>query len=141
MKIRKSKPEDIKEIIALDHVVKYEPERKLFIIKSVKSNNCYVVVVDKRPIGYSVLEYTFFGCGFVSMLYLKEEYRRRGIGEKLMMHLESKCKTKKLFTSTNKSNKPMQKLMKKMKYIESGIIHNLDPGDPELIYYKKITHN
>ncbi len=103
--------------------------------------NCYVAVVNKKPIGYAVLEYTFFGCGFVSMLYLKEEYRKRGIGEKLMMHLEGKCKTNKIFTSTNKSNKPMQKLMKKMKYIKSGIIHNLDPGDPEMIYFKKVTHN
>jgi len=141
MKIRKSKPEDIKAIIAFDHVVKYEPERKLFIRKSVKNKNCYVALIDKIPIGYAVLEYTFFGYGFISMLYLKKKYRKRGIGEKLMKHLEGKCKTQKIFTSTNKSNKPMQNMMKKMKYRKSGIIHNLDPNDPELIYFKKITHN
>lgn len=35
----------------------------------------------------------------------------------------------------------MQNLLKKLGYERSGIIHNLDPGDPELIYFKKITHN
>jgi ribosomal protein S18 acetylase RimI-like enzyme len=75
------------------------------------------------------------------MLYIKEEYRRRGIGIRLIKHLESKCKVEKLFTSTNKSNKPMQKLLNKMNYQKSGIVHNLDPGDPELFYFKKVKSN
>jgi hypothetical protein len=75
------------------------------------------------------------------MLYLKEGFRRKGMGRGLIKHLEKKCKTEKLFTSTNKSNLPMQKLMKKMNYVRSGIIHNLDPDDPELIYFKKVKHN
>jgi len=141
MKIRKAKKEDINTIIAFDHVVQYESKRRAFIKKSVLDKNCYVAVEKGVPIGYAVLEYTFFGFGFVSMLYLSDKYRRKGIGKRLIEHLENKCKTDKIFTSTNKSNKPMQKLMKKMNYQRSGIIHNLDPGDPELFYYKKITHN
>jgi hypothetical protein len=35
----------------------------------------------------------------------------------------------------------MQSLLKKLEYERSGIINNLDPGDPELIYFKKITHS
>ena len=141
MKIRKAKKDDINTIIAFDHVVQYESKRKAFIKKSVMDKNCYVAVEKGAPIGYAVLEYTFFGFGFVSMLYLSDKYRRKGIGKRLMEHLENNCKTDKIFTSTNKSNKPMQKLLKKLNYQRSGIIHNLDPGDPELFYYKKITQN
>ena len=73
------------------------------------------------------------------MLMVKEDFRRRGIGSELVKYVEDRCKEEKLFTSTNQSNKPMQSLLKKLKYQRSGIIYNLDPGDPELIYFKKIS--
>ncbi|MCL0069884.1 GNAT family N-acetyltransferase [Dehalococcoidia bacterium] len=41
------------------------------------------------------------------MLYIHPEYRGKGIGSKLVRHVESLCKTEKLFTSTNQSNLPM----------------------------------
>jgi hypothetical protein len=61
-----------------------------------------------------------------------------GAGEALVKHLESLCQTAKLFTSTNLSNLPMQSLLAKMGYILSGVIHNLDEGDPEIVYFKKL---
>ncbi|MEO0538637.1 MAG: GNAT family N-acetyltransferase, partial [Cyanobacteria bacterium P01_A01_bin.123] len=42
------------------------------------------------------------------------------------------------FTSTNESNLLMQALMAKLRYIPSGIINNLDEGDPELVYFKRL---
>lgn len=44
----------------------------------------------------------------------------------------------KLFTSTNLSNLPMQSLLSKSGYELSGVIHNLDVGDPEIVYYKRV---
>ena len=58
----------------------------------------------------------------------------------LMKCAESECK-KELFASTNQSNEPMQGLLKKLGFERSLIIYNVDPGDPELIYFKRITHN
>ena len=54
-----------------------------------------------------------------------------------MQHLESECKTPKIFTSTNLSNLAMQALLVKLRYKLSGTIHNLDPDDPELVYMKE----
>ena len=51
-----------------------------------------------------------------------------------MQVLAERCDTPKLFTSTNQSNQPMQQLLGALGYIPSGIIHNLDSGDPELVY-------
>lgn len=58
-----------------------------------------------------------------------------------MQALERRCATPKLFTSTNVSNLPMQALLRKLGYHESGIIFNLDPGDPELVYWKVLRAN
>lgn len=41
---------------------------------------------------------------------------------------------RKLFTSTNASNFAMQRLLVASGFIDSGIVHGLDEGDPELIY-------
>ena len=46
--------------------------------------------------------------------------------------------TAKLFTSTNQSNLGMQALLVRLGYEPSGIVHNLDEDDPELIYVKRI---
>jgi hypothetical protein len=64
--------------------------------------------------------------------------RRNGAGAALVKHIESLCQTPKLFTSTNLSNLPMQSLLAKLGYILSGVIHNLDEGDPELVYFKRL---
>lgn len=43
--------------------------------------------------------------------------------------------SQRMFTSTNQSNLKMQSLLAKLGYEPSGVIHNLDEGDPELVYF------
>ena len=144
-KIRLAKQGDIKEIIKFDHIarIRSRKDRRDFIKRSILNKRCYVAVIEGKPVGYTVLQYDFwdFGGGFISMLLVHKDFRRRGIGSELVRYVEDICTKEKLFTSTNQSNKPMQSLLKKLRYEKSGIIHNLDPGDPELIYFKKIKHN
>ncbi|WP_231558656.1 GNAT family N-acetyltransferase [Brevibacillus thermoruber] len=63
--------------------------------------------------------------------------QRKGIGEALLLYLEAVCPTEKLFISTNLSNKQMQRLCRRLGYMPSGMIDNLDPGDPEVFSCKK----
>jgi len=132
--IRRAEEEDIALIQSFDHI----KERKTFIERSVRSGRSSVAVLDNQVVGWAALEYSFYDQGFVSMLYIHPEYRRRGIGATLLHHVESVCVTEKLFTSTNESNLPMQALMAKLKYMPSGIINNLDEGDPEIVYFKRL---
>ena len=135
--IRPAITPDVESIIAFDHVAQSEPSRVGFIEQSIKAGQCYVIECDERVVAYAVLEYSFYECGFISMLYVHPEFRRRGFGSKLMKYLERSCKTEKLFTSTNNSNKNMQALLENIGYQRSGIIENLDEGDPEIIYFKQ----
>ena len=32
----------------------------------------------------------------------------------------------------------MQSLLAKFEYVVSGVIHNLDEGDPEIVYFKRL---
>jgi len=133
--VRSAVESDIDSICSFDAIAQRDKRRRNFISRSVAAGNCFVAV-DERVIGYAVLEYTFYDNGFVSMLYVHPEHRRLGVGTGLMKHLESVCQTSKLFTSTNLSNIPMQSLLVRLGYKLSGLIHDLDEDDPELVYVK-----
>lgn len=86
------------------------------------------------PLGYVVLEYTFFEQGFVTMLMVGSNARRRGVGTRLLEEVAAVCTAPKLFTSTNVSNHPMQRLLQYLNWRPVGLVHGLDENDPELFY-------
>jgi GNAT superfamily N-acetyltransferase len=136
--IRPAVENDIDALCSFDLIAQRENERREFIRRVVTSGECFVAVEGEKVIGYGVLNYTFYYVGCIDMLYIHSDYRRSGAGAALLQHLESLCKTPKLFTSTNLSNLPMQSLLAKLNYVLSGVIHNLDEDDPEIVYFKRL---
>ena len=66
-----------------------------------------------------------------------KEYRRQGIGRTLLRDaLNRLSENEELWTSTNESNTAMRLLLESEGLKETGWVDNLDPGDPELIYFK-----
>ena len=138
-KIRKAKREDIQPICSFAQIaIENNANRRQYVTKSVESGICYVAEINGSVVGYAVLDYNFYSNGMIDMLYVHPDYRRQGVATELIKHIESICKTEKLFTSTNESNLPMQGLMNRMGYIPSGHIDNLDEGDPEIVYFKRL---
>jgi GNAT superfamily N-acetyltransferase len=134
--IRLATADDVAEIVAFDRVAEAEQGRRDHLRRVVAAQTCYVAIEGSGIAGYLVLEYSFFEQGFLALLYVAEGCRRQGVGSALMQHAEAICTTPKLFTSTNLSNHPMQELLSRRGYKLSGTIHDLDEGDPELIYVK-----
>ncbi len=133
--IREGVASDHDALVSIDDVARNEPARVSFIERSLASALCLVAERAGRVVGYGVLEYTFFDNGFVSMVHVAEPTRRQGVGRRLLEALADRCTTRKLFTSTNASNTPMQRLLDRLGYVPSGTVENLDPGDPELFCF------
>lgn len=134
--VRPAAARDVPALCALDALAQQDEGRRALIARAVEAGHAYVIEADQQVIGYAVLDTSFFGQGFISLLYIHPEHRRRGAGTRLMQYLEQVCPTPKLFTSTNLSNLPMQALLAQLGYILSGVIHHLDENDPELVYVK-----
>lgn len=138
IRIRLADESDVEALCTLDLIALRDDERREFIKRSIASSTCHVAVSGNEIIGYGVLNYSFFGNGSIDMLYVHSKQRRRGAGEALLRHLESLCEKPKLFVTTNLSNLAMQSLLVKLDYVLSGVIHNLDEGDPEIVYFKRV---
>jgi ribosomal protein S18 acetylase RimI-like enzyme len=139
MQIRCARQNEIDAIAGVDERAGRDPGRTDFIARSVQSGVAWVAVSGGQIVGYAVLEYSFFSRGFLAMLSVHPEHRRQGVASALVRRIEAVCATDKLFTSTNESNRAMQALLLKLEYVPSGIIENLDEGDPELVYCKRLV--
>ena len=136
--IRRAEVRDIRPLTDLDPIAATDPARRQFIREAVETGSAWVAERSGLTMGYATLDYDFFGQGFISLVMIHPAHRRQGAAAALIRHLESICQKKKLFTSTNESNRPMQALLEKLGYRRSGIIHNLDDGDPEIVYFKAV---
>ena len=138
--IRQAVESDVRQICGFDPVAQADGgRREEFVARSVAGGRCFVVVVEDRVVAYGVLEHSFYEQAFIALLYVDARHRRNNYGTMLMKHMEASSLTVKIFTSTNLSNLEMQSLLAKLGYSLSGVIHNLDEGDPELVYFKSLS--
>lgn len=135
--IRQSVANDISTLSELDQTASSGSDRRDLILDAVKEGRAWVVEVSDRIIGYGIISHGFFGRSFIDLIYIAEPLRSSGYGSKLLAFLEGQSQSNDLFTSTNESNSHMQHVLEKLGYERSGVIHNLDPGDPEIVYVKR----
>jgi len=136
--VRPASRQDINLIIELDSIAKQERGRKTFITNAVAAGQCWVAVEAEDAsalIGYGILNKSFFENDFIPLIVVKASARRRGVATAILRTLESQSPGK-LFTSTNTSNIAMRQLLKRLGFVESGQIENLDDDDPELVFVK-----
>ena len=130
------------EISEFDAVLNVDPFEKLHHEKAIKSaierGECFAAWVDDKIQAFALISRSFFGFEFIDLLAVAEKRRRQGIGRAMLDYLYGACETMKLFTSTNQSNIPMQKLLDKAGFSYCGIIDALDEGDPELFYVRYV---
>ena len=138
MTIRLATVLDHEAIAAADPLAQRDPTRQALLRSHIEGGRCWVAADQDRVVGFLVLEYTFYGHGFVSLVVVRQDARRRGVGRALLRNAMSICATAKLFTSTNESNNPMRSLLHEQGFEVSGVIHNLDERDPELVFFRRV---
>lgn len=134
MKIRLALPADEGGVAAVDRAVIGSDERRGELRGYIGQGMCILCEIGGAVAGYAVLSHHFFHNGFIELLIVHPDFRRRGIGTALLRGCRELCRTEKLFTSTNQSNLPMRSLLRREGYLYCGSIDHLDEGDPERVY-------
>jgi RimJ/RimL family protein N-acetyltransferase len=118
-----------------DEHIKHNREEK--IAKAIMDGECFIILVDNQEAGFVIFDYRFFDQGWIELIIIDEAYRGKTIAVKTFNLLIEQCRTNKIFTSTNRSNTPMQRALAKADFTFAGEINGLDDGDPERFYYWK----
>ena len=129
---------DLAAVQAIDPLVDGTAGRGEFLARAVAAGQCWLARKGGEIAGFAVFDRSLYDQPFVALLYVVPSRRRSGVATALMSHIESICTGGKLFTSTNASNLPMQRLAERLGFVRSGWIENLDEGDPEIIYFKAL---
>ena len=129
---------DLPGIRFADPLQRADPERAQLVEDALAQGRCVVAVDTDEVLGFAVLNYGFFGHGFVPLLVVAMANRRAGIATRLLQEIEQRCVKRKLFISTNRSNLAAQWLFDKCGFVPSGRIENLDLGDDEAVYFKQL---
>ncbi|MEV0281152.1 GNAT family N-acetyltransferase [Streptomyces sp. NPDC050610] len=133
--VRRASESDAEALVRIDSVAaRGDAERGASIRRWCRQGLVTMAEDASGPLGYCVVEYTFFEQGFVTMLMVSSTARGRGVGARLLSDAAESRATPKLFTSTNVSNQPMQRLLRRAGWSPAGLLHGLDEGDPELFF-------
>jgi GNAT superfamily N-acetyltransferase len=134
--VRDAVIDHVPTLLGFDPVVlRGDDSRATWVRDHVRAGVVRLAELDTEVVGYCAVEESFFEQGFVELLIVAERARRKGVGAHLMRDALERCQTKKLWTSTNLSNFPMQQLLLKLGWQSAGIVYGLDEGDPELFFW------
>ncbi len=136
VEIRPATAADLKAILDIDPVAEVEERRHDYVSLAMRghhSRDVRVLIIDEELVGYAIMG-EFFGHPFLERIVTAEPHRRRGVAAALMANIEVGIDGDRLFVSTNESNETMRELLVKRGYRVSGMVENLDPGDPELFF-------
>ena len=136
--VRTAGTADLAGIRFVDPLMRADPDRAHLIQAAVTAGECVVAVDGEEVLGFGMLNYTFFHQGFVPLLVVGMGSRGLGVGKRLLSELERRCTKAKLYISANRSNMPAQCLFEACGFIASGHIENLDLGDDELLFFKRV---
>jgi GNAT superfamily N-acetyltransferase len=134
--VRLATPIDLDAALGLEQAAsaaKAEALRKAFAGEH--GRTAYIAELDGQPAGYAVMG-EFFGHPFLERLLTADHSLRQGVATALMETVEEAARGGRLFVSTNESNTIMRTLLAKRDFKVSGLVENLDPGDPELFFVK-----
>ena len=129
-------PGDIERMAAVDPLTATDAQRRDHLGHLLEQGLSWGAFRDGQMVGFAVVTRNFYNFPFVDLVVVAEAARRRGAGSALMAHCAAAHDADRIFTSTNESNAPMRSLLGKAGWRPAGVVHYLDPGDPELIFVR-----
>jgi len=109
-----------------------------FIKSHLERHHLIVAESNAAIVGFLAYRTDWFSCTFVSLVVVREDFRRRGIAREFYKAVEAVSPTPRLFSSTEETNAVSIRMHSALGFAPSGHIDNLPQGSRELVFYKRI---
>ncbi len=109
-----------------------------FIKSHLERHHLIVADADEDIVGFLAYRTDWFRCTLVSLVVVREDFRRRGIAREFFKAVEAISPTPRLFSSTEETNAASIRMHAALGFVPSGHIDNLPQGARELVFYKRI---
>lgn len=137
MEIRQLVSTDLGPVMTLAAEV-VGPERAGPVIRShVERHHLLVAADDGQVVGVLAYRTDWFQCTMVSLVCVREDFRRRGIARALYQAVEGMSPSPRLFSSAEETNATSIRMHRALGFSPSGHIDNLPQGYRELLFYKR----
>lgn len=137
MIVRSAKASELASLEKMPHALHYDHHLS-FIRHALGTKECLVAEVDGGIAGYVVWDRGFYARPFLWMLGVDPAHQHLGVASQLIENVETLNAGLTIYTSTNESNAAMQHLLAERGFEAVGRLENLDPGDPEIFYFKRL---
>ena len=138
MNVRHVESSDLAAVMTLAAEV-IGPERAGPFVRS-HAERHHLMVVEEAGEVVGVLAYRtdWFQCTFVSLVAVREDFRRKGAARALFKMVEAISPGPRLYSSTEETNATAIRMHTALGFTPSGYIDNLPQGYRELLFYKRI---
>lgn len=138
MEIRGPEPRDVGALMDLGAAV-IGPERAGPFIRSFLDRH-HILVAEREDeiVGFIAYRTDWFQCTFVSLVVVRDDFRRKGIAREFFKSVEAVSSSPRIFSSTEETNAPSIRMHTALGFQPSGYIDNLPQGVRELLFYKRL---
>ena len=109
-----------------------------FITSHFEHHQLMVAEDDGRIVGFLAYRTDWFQCTFVSLVVVRQDFRRKGIAREFFKSVEAVSSSPRVFSSTEETNAVSIQMHTALGFAPSGYIDNLPQGTRELLFYKRI---
>jgi GNAT superfamily N-acetyltransferase len=114
------------------------PRAGAFIKSHLERHHLIVAEADGDVVGFLAYRTDWFQCTLVSLVVVKEDFRRRGIAREFFKAVEAVSPTPRLFSSAEEADAVSIRMHAALGFVPSGHVDNLPQGLRELIFYRRI---
>ena len=109
-----------------------------FIRSHLERHHLIVAEAAGEVVGFLAYRSDWFQCTFVSLVVVREDFRRKGIAREFYRTVETVSLSPRVFSSTEETNAASIQMHTALGFSPSGYIDTLPQGVRELLFYKRL---
>ncbi len=109
-----------------------------FVSSHFREHRIVVAEAAGEVVGLLAWRTDWFGCSFVTLVFVREDFRRRGVAREMFLAVEALSPGPRLFSPAEEDDSPSIRMHAALGFRPSGHVDDLPRGKRVLLFFKRI---